>query len=482
MNRFQAAQTRDTGYTLVETLSAIFLVTLVSISTASSGIQQARITGYTQHLSVAQGHATKIISDGRKANFEDLGFYQSDPGAPTGTVNLPLTTVDGPPEPVKEDAVVLGAQRPTTASTFTAGPHETFKSGGHIFKAATYVTEVNPQPGADRSRGKRITVVMQWAPENQEETLTGQCTLDSRNCAVESIVRTASGSDIDPISGDYASSTSTCTLAAAAVCESYVRSGRVLDGATMASAYSSPVQNDDVDLHARVTQPARAMTATWTHQVPTPKGIQAKTVTKELSSTDGGTRWSVTVPADNLTDLNNGAGPKGEIRAGDVKVTFTAQFDNAPAHTRSTDSFWAYQMSTGDTVDHVDASLSPESATATTWCSPITPQPLTFEVTGHSVGLKTTNSPTSAADRVYVVFTTKNGTTTSTTKVEASIIEARDVTRNISGTLVTISANADWKVTPPPTANCDVTSTAVVIVERAVDRSTTTLPLTLTVA
>lgn len=476
----------DDGYTLVELLVTIMLAALLATLVISVVTTAMTHTRFTERRDEAISTTAGIMSKARQVDYAELGFYTPEiPGAMRGNVTLPLgktTSSDGTSAQTVEKAILLGDTRPAGSVAFVENADTTRTDRNIDYRTKVYVTEVPPIAPDTISRAKRVTVQVEWAPTGTP--LNGACSGPTR-CLVETFIRVAAGSDLSPADGSSAATTSTCTAAAVAnVCETYVRSGRVLDGSTMTGAGADiPLQNSDVDFYARTSSAATSVRATWTYRVAVAGGGTSQ-VTKhvDLESNDGGIRWTGVVPADlpstDPTDPTSTA--KGTIRPGKVSVRFSARIGgedvlkDVPAH-------WSYQIATGYDSDHVRASVNPASASATSWCVPSGVGPaIVVDVTGHSVGMTMMNPPTSASDTAAFVFATQasNGSVT-TSKVPATLNSVRTVTQTDSGIELPVSSDATWSAVAPATTNCATTSLVGIEVHRTADATTTVIPLKL---
>jgi len=460
----------ERGGTLVEAIVGLALLSIVLLIVATSGVTSMKVRSTSERIATYSTSTQDTMAKARQADYSDLGFFADDPYASTSAVHLPVTGDDG--SELVEDAIVLGPNRPAATSTFDVAPVETFERDGATYRVTTWVTAVAPAPGDSVSRARRVVVQGEWAPTSAKDQLDGTCSGQAVRCSVQMIVRTASGSDIDPTSGQSASSTSTCASATPNVCEGYVRSGRVLGGATMVTDSDLARQSQPVDLFARTSVAASAVEARWTYRELSATGtLTTVTKTVPLSSDDDGTRWTGEVPADT-------GSPKGTIRPGAVTVTFAATVPDGSL-TLDVPAFWSLSRNTGTEIDHVGATL-PDPADKG-WCSPVGGgSPVVVATTGGSVGLSTGGSTTSGDDRAWMVFTvvSASGTVTSQ-KVPATLVSAAPVTVDLSGKSVQVSTDATWQAQPPATSSCGTSSRVSFVLERAIDRSTTAIPLRL---
>lgn len=460
----------DAGVTMAEVLVSMVIVMVAVAMAAGALVSGQRATATTERTDESVAATQAIMAKARQVSYSDLGFYRSDAGAPSGVVTLPISDVapaSTATSPTKEQAVVLGTTRPAGTSPFTTAAVDTFTTKNVDYKVTTWVTAVPAIAPDTVSRAKRVTVRTEWAPTGAP--LTGLCTGASR-CSVQSMVRTAAGSDVDPTSGNSAQSSAACQSTRASVCESYVRSGRVLDGARMATGNDIPFQSEAVELYARTSKVATSVTASWTYTVATAQGTAVRNVTKTLTSDDGGTRWTATIDPDPVVE---NAVPKGDIRPGSVTVRYTAKIDGANV-AASTPAFWSYTLATGADSDHITAAVG---AAPAGWCAPVSPAPIRVAVSGHSVGLRTGTVPTSSADTVSVVFTVPDAAGARTLSVDATLVAATPVFTNINGIDLASSTNAVWQVATPPTSDCSVTANAQVVVHRAADQTDTVVPV-----
>lgn len=476
----------DKGYTLVEALATVVLLVITLTTVIYAITSSQKHTRFTERRDEAISSTAGVMAKARQVDYAELGFYDPEvPAAMRGTVTLPLgktTSAEGVTAAPTEKSVSLGTARPAGSTPFLANA-DTKRTDRNIdYRTKVFITEVPAIAPDTISRAKRVTVQVEWGSKGTP--LNGACTGPTR-CLVETFVRVAAGSDISPIDGTSGATTSTCTTAAVAnICESYVRSGRVLDGSTMTGAGADiPLQSEPVDFFARTSKPATKMTATWTYLVPVAGGATVNmTKSIDMTSNDGGTRWVGEVPADlpSTSPTPGESNAKGTIRPGEVSVNFTATVANLPV-SKSVPAAWSYQISTGYDSDHVRASVNPASATLATWCSPLgTGTPIVADVTGHSVGMAMTNSPTAAADKASFVFavTTPDGAVT-TQKVPATLDSVRTVTQTDSGIELPVSSDATWSAVAPATANCATSSLVGIEIHRATDQTTTVVPLQL---
>ncbi|GEL47160.1 hypothetical protein CHO01_22760 [Cellulomonas hominis] len=460
----------ERGGTLVETIISLLLLTIAISFVGGSGLNSLRVQSISDRLATYATATQSIMAKARQADYSDLGFYGDDARATTGTATLPVNDESGAAR--AEQAVVLGPTRPAATSSFDVAPVETFDADGFTYRVQTWVTAVPPAPGDSVSRARRVVVQGEWTNSGNAGVLDGTCRGADVRCSVQMIVRTASGSDVDPTTGASASSSGSCASATAVVCEGYVRSGLVLDGATMVTDADTARQSSPVDLYARTSVPASAVTATWTYKVTSGATVVERTVTESLTSVDGGTRWSSSIAAD-----GDGT-PKRKILPGKVTVTFTATVPGGTA-VLPVPAFWTVDRATGSDYDHVTAAL--EDAAATAWCSGSgAGVPIRVTTTGGSVGMSTTSPTTSGADQAWAAFASR-GTDgkVKAVSVPALPVDVAPVTINLSGTVLQAATTTTWQVQAPPTGDCATTSAATLVFARAVDGSTTSLPLLL---
>jgi hypothetical protein len=457
------------GGTLVEAIVGLLLLSLTISFAAASSINSLRVQSTSERMAAYATATQSIMAKARQADYSDLGFYADDAQVRTGAVTLPV--VDDSAAALAEQAILLGETRPASTSSFDVAPVETFENGGATYRVETFVTAVPPADGDDVSRARRVVVQGEWAPTVNAGQLDGTCTGADVHCSVQMIVRTASGSDIDPSTGASAADSSACTSTTPNVCESYIRSGRVLDGATMVSDADTARLNSDVDLYARTSVVADAVVATWTYQVASGSVVVPKAKSVELHSLDGGTRWSGLVEADT-------GDPAGTILPGKVDVTFTATVPGGSV-TSTTPAFWTVARDTGSEIDAVAVTLADPDSEA--WCTPNgTGTPIRVTTTGGSVGMSATSATTAGADRAWATIAVRepNGAVTSQI-VAATPIAVDPVTLNLSGTILQVSTNTTWELTAPGTASCATSAAASLVLARAIDGSTTTMPLRL---
>lgn len=457
------------GGTLVEAIVGLLLLSLTISFAAASSINSLRVQSTSERMAAYATATQSIMAKARQADYSDLGFYADDDQVRTGAVTLPV--VDDSAAALAEQAIILGEGRPASTSSFDVAPVETFENGGATYRVETFVTAVPPAGGDDISRARRVVVQGEWAPNANAGQLDGTCTGPDVHCSVQMIVRTASGSDIDPSSGESAADSSACTSIDANICESYIRSGRVLDGATMVSDADTARLNSDVDLYARTSVVADSVVATWTYQVASGSVVVPKAKSVELHSLDGGTRWSGLVQADT-------GDPAGTILPGKVEVTFTATVPGGTV-TSTTPAFWTVARDTGSEIDAVTATLADPDSEA--WCTPNgTGAPIRVTTTGGSVGMAATGATTAGADRAWATIAVREPDGAVTSQIVAATPVAVDpVTLNLSGTIVQVSTNTTWELTAPGTDSCATSSAASLVLARAIDGSTTTMPLRL---
>lgn len=462
------AQTRsDAGVSLVEMLVAIMVVMIAAVAVLgviTNGLHaQTMITRADRTTGITQ----QIMAKAREVPFADLGFYGSDSAAPSGTVALPVATLSGDDtqNPAHEDAVLLGDVRPAGDTAFTQ-PVQTFSDAGVDYRITTYVTWVPAAEASTVPSAKRVTVVSQWAPQGVD--LDGDCTQEGTRCTVQSSVRVATAADIDPLTGD--TPTTSCISGAEAICEAYIRSGRVLDGGTMATATDLPQQVAPVDLYLRTATPATAATATW--QWFNADGTVAATVVKPLVSDTAKTVWTAEVPVD--TTSTTGTAARGDIRPGSTTVTFQATI-NGHTITQTRDAFWSYELADGPNA------LGASITEAPGWCSPAgSAFPVKFLTTGLSAGFADGTASQSAQDTVQAVFTVTTGAKTSTVTVPATLLSTTQAGDVSHGTTTSSWVDALWQVNPPATDTCDTRAVSV-LVHRATDQTITPITLQLPV-
>ena len=245
------------GMTLPETLVVVTILTIAMVFTLTATTQATRTEAIAERIAVAAGYQQAVMAQAVQADYGDVGFYTDDEGAAElgytaagAPVELPISDeVTG--SPIVEQPVVLGPTRPngdkpaedgghTSTSAFTDHAIRVLENNQVTYRVSTWVTAVPPEGAEDISRAKRVVVQVEWVGgEGADVVLDGSCESPVR-CSVQTLTRVASGADVDPISGASSSSTSTCTSATRNICETYVRSGRVLEGDWMAT-------DDDLD-------------------------------------------------------------------------------------------------------------------------------------------------------------------------------------------------------------------------------------------
>jgi type II secretory pathway pseudopilin PulG len=466
------AARNDAGMTLVE-----MMVTLLIIVGSITALLLIVVNGLknqvlTERVDRATAATQAVISKARDADFSNLGYYASgDTGAaPAGAVILPVSKINvatgATGAAVAEQAVVLAGARAAWPTVFQPAVGATTTLDGVDSSTSTYVTWV---PNADGSTptSKRVTVVTKWAVS--PNALTAACNTGGVKCTTQSLVRAATAADQDPYSG--ASPAQMCSPTGKTICEAYIRSGRVLDGATMASLTDTPEQVSDVELYSRTSVPASSVSAVWTWTKA--DGSPLKTVTENLTPSADGTEWKYVVPADAAGSAATTY--KGDIRPGAVDVTFTAVMSGSAA-TAVRGAFWSYSPS--DDAAGVTASIS----SATTWCSVAgTGTAVQFAVAGHSYGFTAATQNPSARDTVAALFTVTQGGKTRTVSVPATVGAVVSHDTVINGITVPGSPSATWTVTPPATERCD-NRAVTLVVNRASDQTATPLPLRLPAA
>ena len=472
----RAPERRDAGMSLVEVMIAVVVIVMAVTALSLVVVSGIRTQVLTERVDRATGTTQVIVSKAREVDFANLGYYTTTDSTTTGAVVLPINAIDGAGAvgaTLNETPVILGTLRPTGTPAFTPHVTDLVDEGGDgaDFRVTTDVTWV-PNADGTPSTAKRVTVVTKWGvtPAN----LAAACDTDGIRCTTQSMVRTATASDLDPVT--KVSPTSTCLAGAQLICEAYIRSGRVLDGATMASVNDFPQQISPVDLYVRTASKATSVKATWTWLQG--DGTVSKTVTASLAGGTDGTRWAYTVPADPAGASTN---YKGDIRPGAVKVTFNASSASGAMPAVERGAFWSYAPADG--ADVVTASI----AAATTWCSPLgSGTPVSFTVQGHSIGFDATpvgviTKSAASADSVDVVFTSTVAGITKTVTKQAVVDPASIVKHDVMVNGITISGQVDatWTVaSPPPTERCDNRGVTV-IVHRAGDQTHTPIALRL---
>lgn len=463
--------------TLVEMVVALAILVITITSMVLVIGNGLRTQAMTERGGQTTGQAQLVMSKARELAFADLGFYTDDyahfstpavtPPANGTPIVLPINSVSAGVvgATLSEVPVNLGATRPYGKTVLT-NPVQSFTNHGVDYRVTTTVTWV-PNANAATPTAKRVTVVTQWAPS--PTTLTGNCAQAKTHCTTQSIVRTASAADLDPVTGTAPSTN--CLPTAKVICEAYIRSGRVMDGARMAGGVDTPTQVAPVDLYVRTASPATSVTATWSWK--NDNGAITRTVTKPLTAGSDGTRWTATIPPD---DTSANATPKGDIRPGQVTVTFNAVISTTSV-TATRDAFWSFAVADGD--NQVTATLGGTGGTG--WCSPAgLATQVQFDVQGHSLGFTAGTQNPSTADSVDVVFTTLSGGVTRTQTVAAALDPASVASQAVvvNGQTVGGWVNASWKATPPPTDTC-TTRAVTVLVHRAADQTTTPITLQL---
>lgn len=460
------AADRDRGVTLIEVMVAVlmlFVVTGAAAMAMTSGLRTQALTERTDRIT---GLTQVVMSKAREVDFTQLGYYTAD-GVTAGNVTVPVSPVTagavGPS--VTEQRVILGSARPPGTEPFAPAVETITNDSGVNYRVSTAVTWVPNPGGVGTPTAKRVTVTTQWAP--YPTSLTGNCAQAKTRCTTNSFVRTATASDLDPITGT--SPTSTCTPGAKVICEAYARAGRVLDGATMVSATDTPEQVAPVDLYVRTASTATNVKATWTWR--DAAGTPTRTVTVPLTGGADGTRWAGEVSPDTAGAASD---YKGDIRPGAVEVKFTATIGGTTV-TTTQPTFWSYGAADG--ADIVSATV----VDADNWCSPVgAGAPVTFAVQGHSIGFTEATQNPSAKDDVQAVFTTTTGGVTRTVTVPASVVPGSVMAENQSqnGVVTGGWVNAQWTVVPPATEQCDNRSVSL-IVHRAIDQTSTPIILPL---
>ena len=456
----------DQGMTLVELLIALLLLTTVTTGLLLVVTQGLRTQALSERTDRITGLTQVVMSKAREVDFAQLGYYTAD-GVASGNATVPVSPVTagavGPS--VTEQRVILGASRPPGTTPFAPAVQTITNDSGVNYRVTTNVTWVPNPGGVGVPTAKRVTVTTQWAP--YPTSLTGVCSQEHTRCTTNSFIRTATASDLDPVTGT--SPTSTCTPGAAIICEAYIRAGRVLDGSTMITATDTPEQVSPVDMFVRTASTATAVKATWTWK--NAEGGVVKTVTQPLTGGADGTRWTAELAPDN-------SGPtstyKGDIHPGAVTVTFTATIGGSPVSV-TRPAFWSYAAADG--ANSVTANV----VDAANWCSPVgAAAPIVFGVQGHSIGFAEGTQNPSASDRVDVVFTTTTGGVTRTETVPATVVPGSVVAENQSqnGAITGGWVDAQWTVAPPATEQCDNRSVSL-IVHRAIDQTSTPIALAL---
>lgn len=464
--RRASATDRDRGVTLIEVMVAVLMLFVVTGAAAMAMTNGLRTQALTERTDRITGLTQVVMSKAREVDFTQLGYYTAD-GVTAGNVTVPVSPVTagavGPS--VTEQRVILGSARPPGTEPFAPAVETITNDSGVNYRVSTAVTWVPNPGGVGAPTAKRVTVTTQWAP--YPTSLTGNCAQVNTRCTTNSFVRTATASDLDPVTGT--SPTSTCTPGAKVICEAYARAGRVLDGGTMVSATDTPEQVAPVDLYVRTASTATNVKATWTWR--DAAGTPTRTVTVPLTGGADGTRWVGEVSPDTAGAASD---YKGDIRPGAVEVKFTATIGGATV-TTTQPTFWSYGAADG--ADVVSATV----VDADNWCSPVgAAAPVTFAVQGHSIGFTEATQNPSAKDDVQAVFTTTTGGVTRTVTVPASVVPGSVVAEHQSqnGVVTGGWVNAQWTVVPPVTEQCDNRSVSL-IVHRAIDQTSTPIILAL---
>jgi prepilin-type N-terminal cleavage/methylation domain-containing protein len=452
--RVAAVRGDDAGFTLVEIIVSMVMILIVAAAAGRVLVSDFEGQRAIERDDPAVSLAGAILAAGSNTDYANLGYYENDSGFTPGSVTLPLNDATG--NPLVEPQIDLGSIRPAGQTVFSPTTvDETYQ--GQPFHAQVWVTKT-----ADGS--KRITVAGKWPS-------TGVCGDANVSCSTQTVTRAPWSADQTP-SGTAAPPACSSTLAA--ICQTYVRSGRVLDGEPFATLTSYPRQSEDVLLQVRTTAPATAVSATWTWV-----GLDGSTKVVTIPSADVAftqvesdpTRWAATIPAD--PDDPGSANPasfRDWIRPGTVTVTFTATINGVKV-VSSRDADWTYRSAIPVTAKLVTAGT----------CSALgAGQPATISVSGLSMGYGTTPASQSAADTVSVDYTVVASGQTKVVSVPATLVAATPQYVTSGGQMVAGHVDAQFTVTSPADQACPAVSpTAGVEVHRAIDGTTTTIPLPL---
>lgn len=461
-----APRSRDDGFTLIEMLVTMVLVAIIGSTLAMAISATHRSTVSNERSDDVLARSAEALAWARATDYADLGYFESDAGRPAATpVALPLRNTTAGGAPVTESPVLLPGQRPGTDPSGTLSQRWTV--GGTDYRLTTWITALPPVGSDTISRAKRVTVRTEWGGNGTP--LEGLCT-GRTACSVQTVVRTAQGSDQNPTDGSAVLLDSACATGSSPICASWVRSGRVLDGAVMTAGGTLPRQSLPVELYLRTRAPSTSVSARWQIASTDPDGGPARTIDVPLTPLDSDrTRWSAILAPDDLAVTKT---PRGDVAPGAHQVLFTVVGQTAAGNgTQTLTATWSYTMSTGTPRDVVTATVvsAPARCTAGT---------VELRVTGHSLGLTQANRaapPPHAADTVTVLLPSPSGPST---RHAAAAQTVTPVTEQIGETQLLVSADATWRVSIPATANCDERTTFDVVVHRAADQTRTVIPLT----
>lgn len=489
--RAQDKSRREHGFTLIEVLVTVVVLLIAGTFITSSIMQSLQQKVEARQLAVANNWVRAIDKSAGSADYADLGFYTGQLGAPTSTepISVPVNSRSAP---LSEAPVVLGDGALVRSSSFPVVPSMTVAAAapdpddatpltdsGASYKIETWVTHATPADGIASSPGKRITVRVQWG--KNPALFDGTCRAGVR-CITQSLLRPADSATSNPLDGADAGASGRCRAATPAVCDTYVRSGRVLGLATLNAGGTAPSQIANVDLAARTTVPADSLEASWTFQ--TASG--PRTVTQALVGDEAGTAWAATIPADEINADGTAAQIKAKILPGSVQVTFTATFGGTSAQA-TTQASWSYTVPSDRLGAHVQAGVVLPEEGDPSWCSPTGEGSLIVAyVDGLSAGFTETDPITAADDRVDFLFTvTDPGGATRSVTVPASVVPGSvsamdEAVVDDHGVPFSSASRAWWMVAAPPSSDCSRGTTVLIRVHRAVDQSTTVVPATLT--
>lgn len=477
----QVASLKQRGLTLADAVVAGFLITVGLGIIAGGVIQSLDSQRQSEHHAVTQSAQQDVIAQARQANYHDLGYFEDDPASGFSTsgdrIELPVRDNEGQGQQLEEEPVQLAQSRPSQPTTFTPPPVEKFSESGYTYRVDVAITHVTTgSADGNTAYARRATVQVESIPgADREDELTGSCEGDEVRCTHQTLVRVADAAD-PLMEDDEVADRTRCESDENIICTTFVRQGRVLDGAVLADDNEDPLQVSPVTFTARTSQPASDVQAEFTIVRPTPGG-STSTVTESLSLEPinaAGTRWAAEIPADS-------GHPKGLIRPGPAQASFTASFAGGTDTAEHGTVRWSLDVNQGLDTDHVTAEWVDDVPDGQAWCSPVGDgQDLRVQIEGHSVGLREDNTPTSGADTVTAAFTTTGPEDAVTTeKVEADLVSAEPETVTISGTVIEVATRATWAISPPATESCEAMRTVSVLVHRAADDTTTTIPLTL---
>lgn len=462
---------RQAGLSLVEMLVAIVMIVVVMTAALVVFTRGMRISAVSERDDQSVALAQDVLSRARQTSFAELGFFENDPDAPPVGVPimLPIEATNG--LAVSEPPISLGEERHTGTRPFVPRVQRIVmdtRQGEATYRVETTVT--NPT-GAEPATARRVTVNVQRAFGDVTH-LTGDCTQEGTECVVQSTLRAATASDFDQVSGQMPEPA--CLPGQDdLICDAYIRSGRVLDGATMVSDQDIPEQVAPVDLFVRTADPASRVIATW--QWRNADGAVIRSVDHEMTGGSDGTRWNVTIAPDPLSVDGLQRQQQGYIRPGRITVTFRATTDTGQSQTRDVPAFWSFAAGEAATVG-----VALESA-EDDWCTPQGGQAIQFGVEGLSIGFTPDTQNPSARDVVAVVFTTTDAAgRASTTRVPATVVPGSVETVNTGGDHGQVWGgwvNASFTAQVPPTLACN--RAVAVVVDRAIDATRTPVTLML---